>query len=425
MAGAVRQRGRVHVVLVPGFAGFDALGQLEYYAGLTPIFRAWTARNPRAHVVLHYFDNFPTAAVTTRAARLHGYLAKRIARGEIVPGDEVCLVGHSTGGLDIRRLVWDLAHDPEARLVDGGVPVTAADVLGFVRRAVFLSVPHWGTNIADWVGAHGFGRMVVLLDLRAGVAGSQFPVLDRIEGWITGAAASISGVDLMRAIQDALCEAEVDGIADPTRSAEARDAAAHLELWLRHMTADFSAIDDLASDRKAAGPASPAHFPPEIREEELSLWSEKRIKTRSYATLGRRLYRYKPSVPAALWDPMKPWTYAESLDDGAQTDLVYRTCYRMCAGGPFEYDAGNLGFEFWDNDGIVNTGSMFWPNTKDAVLVTGDHMDIVGHYKLTPVQNGGGRKYQSYDLLGSASGFGDGAFERVWTGIFDFCACER
>lgn len=30
---------RLHIVLAPGFAGFDALGQLEYYAGLTPHFR--------------------------------------------------------------------------------------------------------------------------------------------------------------------------------------------------------------------------------------------------------------------------------------------------------------------------------------------------------------------------------------------------
>jgi len=85
-------------VLVPGFAGFDALGQLEYYAGITPLFQKQPFRNE----VLHYFDNLPTAAVVTRAARLRGYLAKRIARGEIARGDDVILVGHSTGGLDIR-----------------------------------------------------------------------------------------------------------------------------------------------------------------------------------------------------------------------------------------------------------------------------------------------------------------------------------
>jgi hypothetical protein len=29
---------RLHIVLVPGFGGFDALGQLEHYSGITPLF---------------------------------------------------------------------------------------------------------------------------------------------------------------------------------------------------------------------------------------------------------------------------------------------------------------------------------------------------------------------------------------------------
>ena len=81
---------RTHIVLVPGFAGFDALGQMDYYAGVTPIFCQWQSKYPSA--VLHYFDNFPTAAVKTRAQRLRDYLAKRIARGEFLDGDPIALV---------------------------------------------------------------------------------------------------------------------------------------------------------------------------------------------------------------------------------------------------------------------------------------------------------------------------------------------
>ena len=95
---------RIHVLLVPGFAGFDGLGQLEYYGGLTELFGILRADNE----VLHYFDNFPTAAVVTRAQRLREYLAKRVTRGGISNGDDVTLVGHSTGGLDIRLLISDL-----------------------------------------------------------------------------------------------------------------------------------------------------------------------------------------------------------------------------------------------------------------------------------------------------------------------------
>lgn len=111
---AVSPTGRVHIVLVPGFAGFDALGQVEYYAGTTDRFRRWlgTAADRRPAVALHYFDNLPTAGVSTRAARLRAYLAKRIARGEIQDDDTIALIGHSTGGLDIRRLLFASEQEP-------------------------------------------------------------------------------------------------------------------------------------------------------------------------------------------------------------------------------------------------------------------------------------------------------------------------
>ena len=49
-----RSNRRSHIVLIPGFAGFDALGQLEYYGGITPVFGPWRSGNE----VLRYFDNF-------------------------------------------------------------------------------------------------------------------------------------------------------------------------------------------------------------------------------------------------------------------------------------------------------------------------------------------------------------------------------
>ena len=146
--------GRLHIVLVPGFAGFDALGQLEYFAGVTEQFQAWQQGAREVRAVLHYFDNFPTAAVITRAGRLRKYLAKRIARREFQPGDALALVGHSTGGLDIRWLLWELTEPGQEDLRVDGVSVPAAEIFKMVRRIVFLSVPQWGTNIADWVRSY-------------------------------------------------------------------------------------------------------------------------------------------------------------------------------------------------------------------------------------------------------------------------------
>ena len=82
--------------------------------------------------------------------------------------------------------------------------------------------------------------------------------------------------------------------------------------------------------------------------------------------------------------------------------------------------------EIWDNDGIVNTLSMLWPKGPN-VLVAGDHLDIVGHYKPVKVERKrvgsgcrAGREYRSYDLLKSVPKFNDQTFEQVWTEIFNF-----
>jgi hypothetical protein len=433
--------------MVPGFAGFDALGQLRYYAGVTREFRTWAAG--RDDLVLHYFDNFPTAGVVTRAARLQAYLAKRVVRGEFQPRDQVVLVGHSTGGLDIRRMLRDLAECPHRPLpLDGGEDaaggVVGGDVLGLVHGVVFLSVPHHGTNIADWVRAHDIPRRAVIAKLRCAVTTSQLPLADVPRDWVTQHAASLAGADLLHAIRDALREIDPGvGTSSPTRTAAAHEAAAELELWLRHMTWDFSAIDDLTSERPGDQTRSPAHLSATEREGETARWAATAnhpIPTRSYATIGRCPFRFAgDEVPA--WELLRPETYPPCCGiTGA--DIVYRTCYRACAGGPFDRTipvgapkylspsheqtiaswGHDGGIERWHNDGIVNTASMFWPEPDATLLVPADHMDIVGHHTLVPAIGGCGRSYHAYDLLRSESGFDAAVFAQVWRDVFTFCA---
>ncbi len=464
MSQRTSSHNRLHIVLIPGFAGFDALGQLEYYAGVTHAYRDWLTQHPGTPAVLHYFDNLPTAAVATRARRLESYLAKRIARGTFLPGDRLALVGHSTGGLDIRRLVWTLGSRPRRTIpVDGGedsaIRVHAGDILKLVQRMVFLSVPQWGTNIADWVRAHAIGRKTAVKELRAMVEGSQFPLLDKIESWLAQGASHLTGLDLLRAVQDALAEADARTCqGNPICTADALEAAAEIELWLRLIDWDFGAIDDLTAAPAPDDGDSPAHFTSPTRDKEIQLWSSQRpeIKTRSYATLGRRPFVFAAGKPAPVWSLLEPWTYPSSTSAdpaAAATDLAYRTSYRACAGGPFHVSSAvrlpkflnaaqqkqidrltNGGrIELWDNDGIVNTGSMFWPNGVDTVLVPGDHLDIVGHYtrvRVASVRDGGhaatsgrasrGRQHHAYDLLASDSGFRKESFEQVWRDVFDF-----
>lgn len=426
---------RFHIVLIPGFGGFDALGGVQYYAGVTSLFRTPT---PDKSVVLHYFDNLPTAAVVARAAELRSYLAKRIVRGEILPDDVVTLVGHSTGGLDIRQLFSDLHRlslpGNHSLHVDGGVEIKAEEILKPLRRVVFMSVPHWGTNIADWVHSNPLLRKAVVKYLQVAVAGSQVYRLDQIEEQITGTAACLTGAEILRAIQDSLTEANENfGTPNPERTAEAHETASALALYLRDMASDFHAIDDLTSQPPVDGLMSPAHFSDSKRKREFEQW--KPIKTLSFATVGRRLFHFDPDKPAPVFHLENPFIYPEILneDDGsAGTDISYRLCYRACAGGPFHRPtlggkvtrrlngAPRDRIEEWDNDGIVNTASMLWPIGPN-VLVRADHLDIVGHYHLRKaVPAGAGRVYRSYDSLRSASEFTDETFEAVWREIFDF-----
>jgi hypothetical protein len=127
---------------------------MRYYAGVTPHFGKWkkSSGSNRKSAVLHYFDNSPTAGVSTPARRLRQYLAKRVARG-----DRITFVRHSTGGLDIRRLLCDLAAAKQADVkmryaVDGtkdtAFAVASAEILRMVKRIVFLSVPQFSKSRA-------------------------------------------------------------------------------------------------------------------------------------------------------------------------------------------------------------------------------------------------------------------------------------
>lgn len=86
---------RTHVVLVPGFGGFDALGRLNYYYGTTPLF----ARAKKRGAALHYFENLPTASVCTR------WLEH--TDGDFLAIDDVGDATAQRAKLDTERQMWN------------------------------------------------------------------------------------------------------------------------------------------------------------------------------------------------------------------------------------------------------------------------------------------------------------------------------
>lgn len=416
---AMNPQARAHIVLIPGFAGFDALGQINYYAGTSRVFYEWLeAQAPSSsgrRTVLHYFDNLPSGAVATRAAKLHSYLAKRIVRNEFAPGDTIALVGHSTGGLDIRHLLMDLAKPGEIR-VDGSVRdslrVDNAELLGMIQRVVFLSTPHYGSNIADdWVGETPWvSRALALGEL-------LFAATRLIPGRrLRSLLGPKPDLDAWYAIQDAVLESQDRDVEDPAKAADAREAFSQLALWISQMSHDFSVLKDLATEKNAQ--KAEEHWPT-------------RVAARSYATV---------SPPAELDLKGFFMQFVPFLRAPTQTaaDVLYQLVYSMTSTGDF-VRRSPIG-ESWftrplgeapviddaANDGIVNTASMFWKHGGPTQLVLADHGDIIGHYRRNPEEHrttpDSPRRFESYDFFKSGSKFSEATFKAVWNDIYTFCS---
>jgi triacylglycerol lipase len=474
---------RLHVIFVPGFGAFDMLGQLEYYAGTTHVFDGWLDQSPRpwgTRIALHYFDNLPTAGVGTRATRLRSFITKRILRHEIQAGDRIALIGHSTGGLDIRHLLLELVECGQQPVVVAGVEgetipgvgktktTSGAAILDRIACVVFLSVPQRGTNIANWTRANELIRRGLVWVARTGADRANEPGFEKTHVVLTRLIESLRKFltsrfalrGLTAALQDINAETALRLARDPAAAADGREALADLELWLGHTHDDFLAIDDLACaenpklfQRLGAGAlhvfdtvqaATALRYGPtgaptlelarrseEARAEEQKRWAEYGISIRSYAT------RSPPGDGHAASDEDQVRSLKDVLRGALgnpKTDLLYRLAYRACAAGPFRHaqvertatsltDGAVRTIEAHENDGIVNTASMLWPNGEQTFLVEADHADIIGHYEngqFDPQEKG--RKRNRYDILGSNSGFREPQFKAVWEHIFEYCA---
>jgi triacylglycerol lipase len=427
-ASEAPRKARRHLVLVPGFVGFDALGTLPYYAGITSAFDRWRRSGAAAAqgASIDYFDNFPTASVALRAQRLRAFLAKKVARGEIGEGTELILAGHSTGGLDIRQLLIDLsAPGGGTTFVDGECEVGHEVLKRLVTRVVFMSVPHYGSNIADYAREFESTLQAFIKTIGIGLQLNREPVTGlrkHLQGVVEGTQSQ-----LLKAVWDALNESDEDKAGPKPDKAGEREARSQLALWLEHMGKDFGALADLCSfNGPHAGSLSPAHASFAQRQEELRDFTT-HIRSRSYVTRvsrdARRDFRDRAlgiglgapkrvapllergfellnraaeswtlpllSVPALLLrgavdsavataavaallgKPSLPFDLAHAIC--AHPALPFRDPQTMAGAPAVPGELARLGAEpvatselrAADNDGIVNSRSMLWPYDPD------------------------------------------------------------
>jgi len=128
--------GRIHhVYLVPGFLGFVNLGRITYFGHVRrSLGRRFAALGLEARI--HLVRTPPTASLPTRAALLAATIARTAGRGD----GPLHLIGHSSGGLDVRLLV--------APGVELPTDVDVERVSARVRTVVTVSTPHHGTPLA-------------------------------------------------------------------------------------------------------------------------------------------------------------------------------------------------------------------------------------------------------------------------------------
>lgn len=387
-----------HLVLVPGFGGFDALGSLRYYEGVTDVLTG-------APLVLHYFPNLPTASVATRAERLLVFLEDLWLRKEILPEDELHLAGHSTGGLDLRQLLLnyrDLERAPGSRR-DGA----ALEMLGRVRSVQFLSTPQRGTNLVRRLSQPLARELLLRPLLRSLYEGTRAL---RQRGTSDGA--RLLRMVLLRgkhqesanwidAVLDTLQDCDSHEGAYP--SAVARTLYFQMLDWLLNMASDSSALSDLNPVRLAGAPPSPAHednpeaerrFLEEHRIRYASIVSVARPRSEQWFDLFNRLHAFTAESPDSRLGA--PQRVRKLLEPGATQQV-----------------------ELADNDGFVNTVSQVWPDGASSYLIDADHADVIGHYKAETLDSPVG-PLKRYDLLNSASGFEARTFEALWTRIAAF-----
>lgn len=369
---------RDHVVLVPGFGGFHALGSLCYYeeSVLQQLMKAsqgWC---------VHFFPNLPTAAVSTRAHALREWIEKRQDRGTIQEDDRLHLIAHSTGALDVRHY---LASAPRSQIVS----------------FQSISGPHRGSMLARRLGGAG-----------KGLARGAAPWVPRLfclrrlppRALLRGATllrCCVQPADLVDAALDSALEAGTCS-RDGWKRAQARDALHDILRWADDLCQDEHALGDLVPGRPSGGwnvgdacCYKNAKTFPRVRS----------IVTGTPTGEGSPLFRVMHGLNHCHPSPAL-------LPRGVSAPV---TLQPLLPGKP------SPPLHLGTNDGVVSSVSMIWPDLERSFYLEADHADVLGHYARAQARQrscepGG----HAYDLLRSRARFSQDEFEALWTSVADY-----
>lgn len=387
---------RAEIYLVPGFLGFVELGSLGYYLDVAEVLQQALARH-RIDATIHATATVPAGTIRQRAAKLAHEIAKRTTDD---PDTPVHLIGHSTGGLDLRLLLSPGSSlDVGGRLED---TMSAEDHRRFcaardrVRTAIGVAAPYYGTPIAGLAVRLSFDTL-----LRSVSAGVQTPLLrDLLEAGLTAGAAGLQlfgaftqYLPFLHWIQRQVLEE------DPTSPLQYVDSIGDEVGALRNLTQEGT---DLAN----------------------ALWIDRPGVAYGCVVTGT-------NAPSFVDDPTDPLLYVNTMlfrvaralaaarDEGfdyspRQPELQSRHDADRRAGLP----VGDLRLDERSSDGIVPSASQIH-GTLLGVFES-DHLDCVGHF---PHRRADGTEVTGW--VRSGANFDQDRFVELWGRIADFIAATQ
>lgn len=366
-----------NIILVPGFFGFANLGDLVYFSHVAEFLQGLYGESGVEIRVIHAATS-PTASIKERVRRIVDVIERE------APSGPLHLVGHSSGGLDIRMLTA-----PDFSLDEVDVEASARRV----RTVVMLATPHHGTPLARYFTTLFGQKLLALLSLstiyvlRFGSLPLSFLV--RLGGLVTEARSYVTRANTV-----------VDQLFRQLLSDFSKERRETIESFLSQVVSDQSII-------------------PQLSPESLELFNARAsdregVRYGSVVTRGR-----KPNLRTRLKLGPNPYNQV--------TYLAYQWLYGQTRRFPAQYTPNltpeqriRLKMHFRgfpqpsDNDGIVPTLSQPWGEIITAV--DADHLDIIGHfYDKTHVP-------PHYDWLVTGSEFTRDAFERMWGDVASFIA---
>jgi len=367
-------RPRHHIVLVPGLFGFARLGGFDYFTHVEEALASrFLERGADCEFVL--VSSPPTGSIVHRTQVLMDAIQQSCSDD----AGAIHLVGHSTGGLDVRLLASPTTWPSLPEWFDR------------VRTVTSISTPHYGTPLAYFFTTMAGTRLLEALSLLTYLtleAGG--PPLTAL----TPVIASLSRLDEALGIESKVLEKTIDLLL----SFLGDEGQAEVREWFDGIRSDQGAIIQLTPESMDIFNAG--------------------VENNPNLRYGSVVTRMPPPGPVRLLKNLRSPISALSA-------AVFSTLY-VAAGrtskvypppGPApevrEYLEQKLGRKLDNtlNDGLVPTASMIWGDVLWAG--TADHLDVLGHFH-------GDRDSSHTDWLVSGAGFREDDFDEVMDAVAEF-----